>query len=145
MKTKVITSIQNGIFKRNRNLILDCIKSFEGKEVLITFEKPKKDRSNQQNRFYWGVCIILVQEGLKGATGEFRSAENIHYNILLPLFAPTKELININTGEITTERLTSSEMTTTEFCEFILEIQKWASEFLGIDIPNPNEHLTIEL
>ena len=34
-------------------------------------------------------------------------------------------------------------MTTTQFCEYILEIQKWASEFLAIDIPSPNENLEI--
>jgi hypothetical protein len=30
-------------------------------------------------------------------------------------------------------------MTTTQFMEFILEVQKWSAEFLGVDIPNPNE------
>lgn len=141
MKTEIITSVHNGVFKRNRHMVLDLIKSFEGSDVVISFEKPKKKRSNNQNSFYWGVCIVLVQRGLKEATGEFRSADNIHYNILLPLFAPLRELVNTTTGEITSERLTSSDMTTTQFCEFIMEIQKWSKEFLNIDIPNPNEDL----
>lgn len=141
MKTEIITSVHNGVFKRNRPMVLDIIKSFEGSDVVISFEKPKKKRSNNQNAFYWGVCIVLVQQGLKEATGEFRSTDNIHYNILLPLFAPLRELVNTTTGEITSERLTSSDMTTTQFCEFIMEIQKWAKEFLNIDIPNPNEDL----
>lgn len=124
-------------------MVLDLIKSFEGSDVVISFEKPKKKRSNPQNAFYWGVCIVLVQQGLKDATGEFRSADNIHYNILLPLFAPLRELVNTTSGEITSERLTSSDMTTTQFAEFIMEIQNWAKEFLNIDIPNPNEDLQI--
>jgi len=143
MKINITTSIHNGIFKRNRNLVIDAIKSFEGKEVVISLEKPKKKRSNNQNRFYWGCVIPLIQNGIKEATGEFRSADNIHYNILLPLFAPLRELVNINTGEITNERLTSSDMTTTQFCEFIMELQKWSKEFLDIDIPNPNEDLQL--
>jgi hypothetical protein len=143
MKIAITTSIENNIFKRNRNLVLDAIKSFNGKEVVVSFEKPKKKRSNNQNSFYWGCVIPLIQNGIKDATGEFRSVDNIHYNILLPLFAPLRELININTGEITQERLTSSDMTTTQFCEFIMELQKWAKEFLDIDIPNPNEDLQI--
>jgi hypothetical protein len=81
----------------------------------------------------------LVQGGLLDATGELRSVDNIHYKILLPLFAPTNEIVNTDTGECIIERLTSSEMTTTQFCEYIMEIQKWGAEFLGIDIPNPNE------
>ena len=139
MKIEIITSISNNLFKRNRNLVLNAIKYFNGKDVVITFSKPKKSRSNNQNRFYWGVVLPLVQNGLLEATGELRSCDNIHYKILLPLFAPLNEIINKDTGESLNERLTSSEMTTTQFCEYIMEVQKWGAEFLGIDIPSPNE------
>ena len=139
MKINITTSIVNGVFKRNRNLVLQAIQSFNGKEVVITFSKPKKSRSNNQNAFYWGVVLPLVQKGLLDATGELRSNDNIHYKILLPLFAPTNEIVNVDTGESLLERLTSSEMTTTQFCEYIMEVQKWGAEFLGIDIPSPNE------
>ena len=139
MKLEITTSIVNGLFKRNRNLVLNAIKSFNGKDVVITFSKPKKSRSNNQNAYYWSIVLPLVQKGLLDATGELRSNDNIHYKILLPLFAPTNEIVNIDTGECINERLTSSEMTTTQFCEYIIEIQKWGAEFLGIDIPNPNE------
>ena len=139
MKIEIITSISNSLFKRNRNLVLNAIKSFNGKDVVITFSKPKKSRSNNQNRFYWGVVLPLVQNGLLEATGELRSCDNIHYKILLPLFAPLNEIVNKDTGESLNERLTSSEMTTTQFCEYIMEVQKWGAEFLGIDIPSPNE------
>jgi hypothetical protein len=139
MKIEITTSIVNGLFKRNRNLVLNAIKSFNDKDVVITFTKPKKNRSNNQNRYYWGLVLPLIQNGLLDATGELRSYDNIHYKILLPLFAPTNEIVNKDTGECIVERLTSSEMTTTQFCEYIIEIQKWAAEFLGIDIPSPNE------
>ena len=138
-KIEIITSISNNLFKRNRNLVLNAIKYFNGKDVVITFSKPKKSRSNNQNRFYWGVVLPLVQNGLLEATGELRSCDNIHYKILLPLFAPLNEIVNKDTGESLNERLTSSEMTTTQFCEYIMEVQKWGAEFLGIDIPSPNE------
>jgi len=139
MKINITTSIVNGVFKRNRNLVLQAIQSFNGKEVVITFSKPKKSRSNNQNSYYWGVVLPLVQKGLLDATGELRSNDNIHYKILLPLFAPTNEIVNVDSGECINERLTSSEMTTTQFCEYIMEVQKWGAEFLGIDIPSPNE------
>ena len=139
MKIEIITSISNNLFKRNRNLVLNAIKYFNDKDVIITFSKPKKSRSNNQNRYYWGVVLPLVQNGLLEATGELRSIDNIHYKILLPLFAPLNEIVNKDTGESLNERLTSSEMTTTQFCEYIMEVQKWGAEFLGIDIPSPNE------
>ena len=143
MKIEIRTSIENNIFKRNRNLVLNAIKHFNNTEVVITFSKAKKERSNQQNRFYWGVVVPLVQNGLLEATGELRSNENIHYKILLPMFAPVNELVNKDTGECISEKITSSDMTTTQFMQFILEVQKWSAEFLSVDIPNPNEETLI--
>lgn len=145
MKIEITTSVVNGLFKRNRNLVLNAIKTFNNKDVVISFSKPKKNRSNNQNRYYWGLVLPLIQNGLLEATGELRSVDNIHYKILLPLFAPTNEIVNKDTGECITERLTSSDLTTTQFCEYIIEIQKWSAEFLGIDIPSPNEENLLNL
>lgn len=143
-KIAINTTITNGKITGNRNLLSKAIQTFEGSKITITLERFRKKRSNNQNRFYYGVVIPLVQDGLKEATGEVRGADSIHYNILLPLFAPTRDITNKDTGEIFSERITSSEMTTTEFMTFIKEIQKWAAEFLGIDIPDPNSELQIE-
>lgn len=145
MKIQIQTSVDSGRFKRNRNLILKAINSYEGKNVLITFEKPKKSRSNNQNAYYWGIVLNIVQQGLLEATGELRSNNDIHYNILLPMFSPTNDITNLDTGEIVSERMTSSNMSTTQFMEFILDIQKWGAEFLNIDIPNPNEQEMLSL
>jgi len=144
MKFQIKSNVVNGNIKRNREQIKQAIASFEGKEIVITIDKAKKTRSNNQNNFYWGVCIPLIQSGLKDATGEFRSSENIHYNILLPLFSPSVEIINTDTGQVLTERISSSEMTTTQFMEYVMEIQKWSSEFLNVDIPDPNEEILLD-
>lgn len=145
MKIEIITSILDNKFKRNRNLVLKAIQHFNGKDVVITFSKPKKSRSNNQNAYYWGVVVNLVQQGLLDATGELRSTNDIHYKILLPMFAPLNEIANIDTGEVINERITSSDMTTTQFCEYIIEIQKWSAEFLCVDIPDPNEQEMLNL
>lgn len=143
MKIQIRTNVLNGKFKRNINQILEAVNSFEGKECFFTIEKVKKTRSNQQNRFLWGVVIPIVQQGLKDCTGEYRTAENIHYNILLKMFAPEKEIINIDSGECITEKISSSEMTTSQFMDYIVDIQKWSAEFLNVQIPNPNEEILI--
>lgn len=143
MKIQIRTNVLKGKFKRNINQILDAVASFEGKACIFTIEKVKKTRSNNQNSFYWGVVLPIVQSGLKDATGEFRTSENIHYNILLKMFAPEKEIVNIETGECITEKISSSEMTTSQFMDYIVEIQQWSAEFLNIDIPNPNEETTL--
>lgn len=143
MKLEIKTNVVNGNLKRNREQIKRAIESFEGKEITITFAKAKKYRSNNQNSYYWGVCIPLVQSGLKEATGEYFGTNNIHYDILLKMFAPELEIVNKSTGQIMTRQISSSDMTTTQFLEFIMEVQKWASEFLGINIPDPNEEILI--
>lgn len=143
MKLEIKTNVVNGNLKRNREQIKRAIESFEGKEITITFAKAKKYRSNNQNSYYWGVCIPLVQSGLKEATGEYFVNNNIHYDILLKMFAPELEIVNKSTGQIMTRQISSSDMTTTQFLEFIMEVQKWASEFLGINIPDPNEEILI--
>lgn len=143
MKIQILTNVQNGNLKRNRNLIIDAIASFEGRGLILTLEPIKKKRSNPQNSFYWGAVLPLIQAGLKDATGEIRSCENIHYNILLRMFAPVRELYSQESGVCITEYLSSSEMTTTQFMEYIMEIQKWAAEFLNIQIPDPNEQVSI--
>ena len=144
MKYKIKSNVVNGNLKRNREQIKQAIASFEGKDIIISIDKAKKSRSNQQNSYYWGVCIPLIQSGLKEATGEYFGSDNIHYDILLKMFAPQYEFVNKNTGQILSKQISSSEMNTTQFCEYIMEIQKWASEFLNIDIPNPNEEILLD-
>jgi|688.fasta_scaffold472456_3 hypothetical protein len=142
-KISITSSVVNGNLKRNRQLIIDALKSFEGKNIQITIEKATKKRSNQQNSFYWGVVVPILQKGLHDATGEVRDVNSIHYQIVLPLLSPKREIVNTKTGEIITEHLTSSQMTTSEFMDFIVNIQKWSAEFLQVDIPNPNEQTTL--
>lgn len=143
MKHTIRSKVENGKLIRNRKQLNDVVSSFEGKEISITVEKAKKHRSNQQNRYMWGCLLPIVQQGLLEATGELRSVESIHYGILLKMFAPEREIVNTNTGEVITEAISSSEMSTVEFMSYIQDIQKWAAEFLGIDIPSPNEETTL--
>lgn len=143
-KIEIVSSVVNGNLKRNRRLIRDAIATFEGKTISLTIKRHRKQRSNPQNSFYWGIVIPLVQEGLREATGEVRDSNSIHYNILLPMHAPLREIINTSTGEIIQERITSSEMTTSEFMDFIVSIQQWAAEFLNIEIPDPNSENEIQ-
>lgn len=142
-KISIISSVVNGNLKRNRNLIKDAIATFEGKDIEITIQRKRKSRSNMQNAYYWGLVLPLVQDGLKDATGEVRDLNSIHYQILLPLLSIDREILNTDSGQVICEKLTSSEMTTTEFSEYVMNIQKWSAEFLNINIPDPNQELTL--
>ncbi|NAW50390.1 hypothetical protein GNY06_02945 [Elizabethkingia argentiflava] len=142
-KVSLSTSILNSRFKRNRTWVLKAIDSFEGKNITITLEREKSKRSLQQNKYYWGVVIPLLKKGLLDATGEIYNSEEIHYQLLLPKFGRSTEIVNKNTGEVTLINIGSSEMSKTEFADYINEIQRFGAEFLQIDIPSPGEELQL--
>lgn len=132
----------NGQPKIARRSELDeALKSFEGKEFQITVEKKKKSRSLNQNAYYWGVVIPMVR-GAMHDLGMKLSRQEVHE--LLKLKFLKKEIINENTGEVFEYIGGSSELTTTEFMDFIAELQQWSAEYLNIVIPSPNEQVNIE-
>jgi NinB protein len=143
MKYEIYSTVNNGNIKQNRNLFIDAIKSFEGKGIVITIEKRKNKRSNPQNAFFHGIVLPLVYNGLKelGHTMPLADVKDLLKLKFLkvPIFA------NEETGEITEKIKNTSELTTTEFMEFVSEIQRWSIENLGVNIPDPNENLKLKI
>jgi len=143
MKIEVTTSIHNGLFKRNRNTVLEAIKSFNGSDVVITIDKVKKKRSNNQNAFYWGVLIPLMQQGAKDTWGESWSVDKAHKH-LSKLFV-FHESVNQKTGEITQTPKSTTELTTTDWEVYVTEIRIYLLENFDIDAPEPNQEITLQL
>ena len=141
-KITIRSNVNGGNLKRNRNLIIDAIKSFEGNDILITFEKPKKKRSNPQNAFYYGVIIPIVQNCLREA-GHIMTNESTHDLIKLKFL---KEIIltNEETGEIVERVKSTTELSTSQFMDFVAEINIFTNEYFGVVIPSPNENLTLQ-
>ena len=124
-----------------RSELEEVLQSFDGKEFQITVEKKKKSRSLNQNSYYWGVVIPSVRAGLHDL-GMKLSRQEVHE--LLKLKFLKKEIINEKTGEVFEYIGGSSELTTTEFMDFIAELQQWSAEYLNVVIPSPNEQTNIE-
>ena len=143
MKIQIKSLVQNGILKRNRNLILDAINSFEGKEILITFEKPKKKRSNSQNSYLWSVLYPITQNAIKNEWAEIWNIEKVHefYKIQFNVI----EKVNEETGQVIKLPKSTTENTTIQQEEYHLQIREFLQEWFNIDAPLPNEHLTLEL
>jgi hypothetical protein len=142
-KIQIQTSVINGRFKRNRNIVLEAINTFEGKEVLISFDKVGKKRSNNQNAYYWGVLIPILQKCFRENWGEIWSKEKTHdfckmqFNFI--------EKINESTGEIVRVPKSTTENTTTAQEELHLEIRNFIFEWFDFQVPLPNENLILEL
>jgi len=142
-KIQIQTSVINRRFKRNRNIVLEAINSFEGKEVLISFDKVGKKRSSNQNAYYWGVLIPLMSLGAKDYWGEIWTQKKAHEH-LKNKFVFT-ESVNIKTGEITQTPKSTTELTTTDWEIFTTKIRIYLLNDFDIDAPLPNENLILEL
>jgi len=118
----------------------DYLRTFpDEKRVEVTVEKVKHPRSNQQNRYLWGVCYKLiadytgadVEEVHEGMKWKF-AKKHISYSV------PITHAINLNATVLETVRSTA-DMDTILFTEYIEKVRRWAAEELRINIPDPNE------
>jgi len=141
MKVSITTSVVNGLFKRNRNLILDAIKSFNNSEVVVTFEKAKKKRSNNQNAYLWSVLYPITQQAIKNEWGEVWSIDKVHE--FYKLHFNYTEKVNEETGEVVKIPKSTTENTTTQQEEYHLQIRQFLKEWFNVDCPLPNEHIEI--
>ena len=143
MNYEIISEVKNGTLTRNRNLIKDAISTFENKQVVIKIEKFKKKRSTQQNRFYYGVIIPIVQNCLKEA-GHVMTNESTHDLIKLKFLKETL-FVNETTGEIIERIKSTTELSTSQFMDLLAEINNFTFEYFGVSIPSPNDDLTLKL
>ncbi len=100
------------------------LKAFEGKHIDLSVKLPSKNRSNNQNRFYWGVLIDIIGKEL-GYT-----ADETHEALKMKFLLDRR-------GKIPTVRSTAV-LTTKEFEDYLEDIKRWAAEFLNVVLPDPN-------
>ena len=142
-KYQNITSIVNGKFKRNSIEINKVIETYEGKEVMLTLEKPKKKRSNNQNAYYWSCLVVLMQQGAKDLWGEVWSIDKAH-KFLSNKFV-FHESVNTKTGEITNTIKSTTELTTTDWEVYMTEIRIYLLQDFDINAPEPNQEIKLEI
>jgi hypothetical protein len=143
MNYEIISEVKNGTLTRNTNLIKDAIATFEGKQIVIKIEKAKKKRSTQQNRFYYGVIIPIVQNCLKEA-GHLMTNESTHDLIKLK-FLKEALFVNEETGEVIERIKSTTELSTSQFMDLLAEINNFTFEYFGVSLPSPNDDLTLNL
>jgi hypothetical protein len=121
------------------NDFIKYLKSLEGKKVEVDIHIARKRRSNNQNAYYWGVVIKLLQEptGYLGPDG----ADELH-EILKSKFLT----VHTRYGDRVKD---TSGLNTAEFEEYLDNIRNWAAVMFSTQddgggfqpfvIPLPNE------
>jgi hypothetical protein len=127
----------------NRKAFDIDMQGFEGSRVIITLKKYRKSRSNKQNAYYHGCVIPYVIDGLvaMGTNKNLLSSENVHEMLKAKFLG--EDIANEN-GEFIRINRSTTDLTTTEFMEYIADIQQWAAEFLSIQIPDPGEQADMQ-
>lgn len=139
---EIDTRIEGGQFRQNKDFIRDAIKEFEGKEIQIIFKRKYKKRSAEQNSFYWGVWVPIIQRAIRDTWGEFKSPSEIHE--ILKTNCNYDEKVNENTGEFIKVSKSSTDLNTYEWeSEFKDKIQQFVLEWFNVVLPIPDEQLKI--
>ena len=98
------------------------------------YSTNKKQRSNNQNRYYWGVVIDLLSEHT-GFNREEMHEVLKHKFLRRTLWIPKKD--GIQEQSIIT--YSTTDLTTKQFEDYLSEIRIWSSQDLGLFLPEPNE------
>jgi len=98
----------------------------EGQRFELVLRKETHRRTDQQNRYMWGIVYEIISDH----TGY--DPEQVH-DAMKVMFASQ----HLDNGLTITER--TSKMDTVRFTKYIEDIKRWAAEFLGCYIPEANE------
>lgn len=130
-----------GLFVRDGKLaanvrqgIADFIAQFDGEQIDLIVRRHKRQRSLDQNAYWWAVPIAILAEHCG------YEPEQMHYALL----GEWRGYIDGLHGQPIPRCASSSKLTTAEFTELIEWVQRWAAQVMDVQIPAPNEWMESE-
>jgi hypothetical protein len=124
----------------NRDMLLAWVKSHKDKAITLTVKVKKKKRSNNQNAYYWYIVVPLITRALNDLGNEFDNTDT--HEFLKARF--NAKQVEVNDGHYIDVPQSTTGLSTIEFNEYKEKIQRFASEMLGLYIPDPNEQLELD-
>lgn len=134
MKSSILPKFYGSVDSRGE-LVIDpeyivrwkqMLLNFKNQKVTVVLDKAHKNRSNNQNAYYWSCVIGMI------ADETAHTKEEVHSMLGM------KFLKFVNGKGLEYVRSTT-DLTTTEMEEYLEECRRWASEFLNLYIGLPNE------
>ena len=137
MKHTISCHVKDGR-PNNAKKLNAAFQEFEGKDVVVTVEKKKSKRSEQQNKYYWACVIMDEIDCIKEHWGEIWSKDDMHSFNKVYFFGDEK--VNQETGEII--KVPKSSITTKDnFSEAIEKIKQFFQLQFNYRIREANEVL----
>jgi hypothetical protein len=116
----------------NRQGFAALCQHLKGKQVVLTMGAHKPTRSNNQNRYLWGVVVKTLADELGYTSDEMFDALKFKF---LRIEAEPEN------GRILPTVKSTSKLDTADFERFLDDVRMWAARDLGIIIPLPHEEL----
>lgn len=106
--------------------------------------KPKRNlRSLRQNAYYWSCVAAPLAQYLSAQDYNITTPDEAHEVLKAKFLAVS--IVNKSTGEVFGKRVRSStELTTTEFWDYVERSRAWLLDFFGIITADPGEYRVIE-
>jgi hypothetical protein len=139
-----ISRIKDGKLQKNVQEEFDSdLKDFEGQQVILKLAKKRKNRSLEQNKYYFHIICNAFIEGVKDKWGHEIGKEEAHNN--LKKECNFEELIGEDTGEIFRLVKSTANLDTLKFEEYLDRCRKFIWEWFGVHVALPNEQMEIEV
>lgn len=139
VKYQYVINIENGIGKiqGRKQFEADC-RQLGTAKMVMTMKRYKSKRSLAQNSFYYGAILPAVRQGLidLGFSHAEVNLESVHE--LLKAKFLKRDIAN-DDGLFISITLSTADLNKTEFGEYIDAIDRWAIDFLGFNLPVPEQ------
>lgn len=139
---KVTVKIKDNKFSSNLPMIRNILESYNNNTIDVIFKKRINKRSTNQNSYYWGVIVPIVQNCIRVEWGEIHSTDQVHE--FLKHNCNYRDVVNEDTGEVLKVVKSTTENTTKDQEDFHSNCRNLASSFFNTVIPLPKEDLKIE-
>ncbi len=133
------TTEKGELMIQNRDLLDEFCMRFPAKKWMLKITRRSAKRSLPQNKFYWGVVVHMIRMGLLNL-GHDLNKDEVHAFLKQKFNA-----VQVVNKDGWAEDIPGSTATLNkiQFGEYLEKIFQWASEYLSITIPSPNEKLTL--
>ena len=120
---KYTVSVKNGVLKIPVGVHKSIRQEFKGKnlELEMVFKKQTTPRSLEQNSYYWKCIVNEIAKEIGDDT------ESVHDALKRKFLGTEKRAGLVFTRSTTT-------LTKIEFVEYIENVEKWAFNFLNLDL-----------
>lgn len=127
----------------NDKMLKEELLTLQNGKYRLTIERYRKNKSNTQLGYLFAGVYPIVLKGLQDAGWEFTSIDEVD-EYCKSMFA-SRDVLNRHTGEVIPVPGLKRDFTTTDMMIYVDAIREWASEFLNVYVPEPEQQIQMQL